>query len=316
MKKVNMLALIAVFYTLSFVAIEWLGVFSADKPPFRGILMFWVVLVSSLVSLALIIVSAWVSRSSMVPAHWLGVIGTVLIVAGIWTSRLTDFGINLVLTEGQVYQTDEHRSMGLLYAGMISPVSQFRLVLKEVVLDAGGSTAKPRAQGRLLMYQPGGKPPDEIMLSQGKSRFQNGMSMKVKSFGYSLRYAIRKSGKILDSDFISLRLYPYGNEDYFRLLTPHTFSVRYYPGHQEEGVERPLKVKIARNKDIIFNEYTALNEVLRFEDAEISFEEMRKWVEISISRRWGEIIAWAGLGLGFISAAMLVIRRLKDRAPL
>jgi hypothetical protein len=138
--------------------------------------------------------------------------------------------------------------------------------------------------------------------------------MNVKGFGYSLRYAMKKEGRVLDSNFISLRLFPSGSEDYFRLLGPHTFSVRHYSGYRENGVERPLKLKIARNKDIIFTGYTALNEDVRFEDAAISFEEMRKWVEVSITRNWGELTAWAGLALACISAAMLIAQYFRRRA--
>jgi hypothetical protein len=315
MKKVHLLALMAALYAISFIAIEWLGVFSAQPTYLRGILSFWLVLVSSLAVLVLLFVSVVVNRSRMVRAHWLGVFSVVLMVAGIWIMRLTDFGINVVLTEGQVYETQEHRSLGLLYAGMISPVPKFRLKLDKVTLDADQHEAvdRMRAVGKLRLLLPGGTSPSEITLTQGMPKIHNRIFLKVKSYGYSLRYAIKKTGKILDSDFISMRLYPPGNEDYFRLLSPHTFYVRYYPGHQEDGVERPLKVKIARNKDILFNEYTDLGDVIRFEDAEISFEEMRKWVEVSIRRNWGELIALAGLGLGCISAAMLILRRIKPR---
>lgn len=311
-------ALMAALYTLSFIAIERLGIFSAQAPPLRGILMYWLVLVSSLAILVLLLVFAVVNRSLMDRVHWLGMFSVVLIVVGIWTSRFADFTIDVVLTEGQVYETDDHRSVGLLYAGLFSPVPKFRLMLDNVTLDAGEREAadKTRARGRLRLLMPGGTPPRSITLSQGLPQVHQGMLLNVKSFGYSLRYAMKKAGRVLDSNFISMRLFPFGNEDYFRLLGPHTFYVRYYPGHQEVGAERPLKVKIARNKDIIFNGYAALNGDVQFEDAAISFEEMRKWVEVSISRRWGELIAWAGLALACISAAMPILRRVRHRASL
>lgn len=311
MKKLHAAALFLAVYTLSFMAIVRLGLVSEEVPPFRGVLMFWLVLLAASAIAVLLLVSAVLDRASMDRVRWLGLLSVVLVAVGLWTTRLADFSIDVVLTEGQIYETDAHRSVGLLYAGMLSPVPKFRLLTEGVVVDQerGETPDDARATGRFQLLLPDGKPPRPMTLTQGTTRLQNGMFMTVKGFGYSLRYAMKKRGQTLESDFISMRLLPYGSEDYFRLLSPHTFSVRYDPGHRENGSERPLRVKISRNKDIVFNGYAGLGEDVRFEDAAISFDEIRKWVELSVSRRWGEAVSWTGLGLGCVSLLLMLVRR-------
>ena len=305
-------------YTASFIAIERLGLFSDSIPPYRGIVMIGMVMIAATASIALLVVYTAVNRNRMTRIHWLGLFSVVLMVAGIWTSRFADFEIDVVLTEGQVYETNGYRSVGLLHMGLFSSVPKFRIITEDVVLDGGegGATNINRTRGRLQLHLPGGEPSRAIMLSQSMPQFHEGMVFKVKSFGHSLRYSMKQSKRVLDSNFISLRLFPSGSEDFFRLLSAHTFYVRYYPGHQEGGEERPLKVKIARNKEIIFNGYLALKEAVPYEDASISFEEMRNWVEVSISRRWGELMAWAGLTFSVIFAGLLIVRRSRPRVSL
>lgn len=310
MKKLPRVAFLLALYTVSFIAIVRLGIFSAEPPPFRGVLMFWLVLVLSLAVFILLLASAAAYRDRMDRARWFGLFSVGLLVTGLWASRFADYRIDVVLTEGQVYESDEYRSVGLLSMGLFSTVPKFGLTMENIALEDAddGSAGGSRVRARFQLRSPGA-PPRMITFSKGMPQYQRGMFLKIRNFGYSLRYAMKKSGRVLESNFISLRVIPSGSEDYFRLLGPHTFYVRYYPGRSEGGVERPLKLKIARNKDIIFRGYIALNQDVPFEDATISFEEKRKWVEVSISRPWGELAAWTGLVLCCISAVTLLAPR-------
>ena len=247
--------------------------------------------------------------------HWLGLISVILMVSGIWISRFADFGIDIVLTEGQVYMTDKHRSEGLLYAGMYAPVPTFRLELSKVKTDGDlPQPGKENVKAEFLFSVPEATDPRPLTVSQGLPQLKKGMFLRVKRFGYSPRYALTKEGRVLDSAFVPLRLYPYGNEDYFRLLSPHTYSLQYDPGHLEGEVERPLKVRVTRNKDIVHKGYMGLKEKIEIEDAALSFEDMRRWVQLSISRDWGILIALAGAVLACVTAVLLFVMRFQRKS--
>lgn len=314
MKTLHRMILLLVAFTLSFIAIEYAGLFSGQRAPFRGLLMFWPVLVLLLLIMILLIVSAVVNRRSMRGLKWLGLASVILMVGGIWTSRFTDFGIDVVLTEGQVYMTQGHRSEGLLYAGLYAPVPKFRLELSKVKTDGDlPQLGKENLKAECLFSLPEAADPRPFTVSEGLPQMKKGMFLRVKRFGYSPRYALAKEGRVLDSAFVALRLYPFGSEDYFRLLSPHTYSLQYHPGRLEGGVERPLKVRVTRNKDIIHNGYVGLKESIEVEDTSLSFEDMRRWVQLSITREWGMLMAAAGAVLAGICAVLWLITSLQRK---
>ena len=313
MKILHRGILLLVIFTLSFITIEYLGLFSGQRPPFRGLLMFWLVLSLSLVIMLLLLFAAVKNRDRMQRVHWLGLVSVILMVSGIWISRFADFGIDVVLTEGQVYMTDRHRSGGLLYAGLFSQIPAFRLELREVKTSGEKQAAEGGVKADFLFSTPEATEPRPFTVGQGLPQFKNGMFLRVKGFGYSPRFALKKAGQVLDTAFVSLRLYPFGSEDYFRLLSPHTFYVQYYPGHMEGEIERPLKVRIIRNKDIIHNGYVGLKEGIEVEDTSLSFEDMRRWVRLSISRDWGILIALAGAVLSGVTAVFWLVMRFQRK---
>ena len=136
-----------------------------------------------------------------------------------------------------------------------------------------------------------------------------GAMFRIKDFGYSPRYELRaKTGKVLDSSFVYMELFPPGNEGQFRLLSPLTYYVRYFPGGNNDIKEPLIRLRIVRNKDIVLNRDVRLSEDASFENSVISFEEVRMWTRLSVKRDWGEVLALAGLCLGFV---YLVIRSFK-----
>ena len=128
-----------------------------------------------------------------------------------------------------------------------------------------------------------------------------------REIGYSLRYALKgKGGTVLDTGWAALKLYPPGREDFFRLITPHAFNVRYLPDATDGRV---LAVRISRNKDLLFSDRVKLGEDVPFDNGLISFADVRMWGRIHLAVDRGEPVTTAGLVLLFIGWAMRSLRR-------
>ncbi len=301
-------------YMFSYFLIEWAGLFTAGRPPLHAVLLSGP-MVAAAVALLLVVLSASVKNFKRFGAsRWLGVTSVFLVVTGLIVSYLTGFKTQIVLTEGQryVYVAGEEPESG--YAGKLSGMGDFMIGLKEVSsgIDGVGKKIGP-TKGLFLFQTRDMNSPLSIDISDGLPEAIKGMFFSIEEVGYSPRFAIRKAGKALDSAFVSLRVYPFGREDYFRSLSPHTFYVRYDPQHLEDGAEKPFKVRIARNKDILHNGYVGIREGIKFEDATISFEELRMWTKISIRRDFGIPIVFAGVIAGCGSAVVWLRDRRRRR---
>ena len=136
--------------------------------------------------------------------------------------------------------------------------------------------------------------------------------LKLKGFGYSPRYELKsKTGDVLDTSFVYMRLFPPGSEGFFRLLSPLTYYLRYYPEGKDSIKEPLLRLRIVRNKDVVLNRDVKISEDVDFENSRISFEEVRMWTKLSVKRDWGEMVMISGLAFGLLYAAMYLTGRRK-----
>ncbi|MEF9427487.1 MAG: hypothetical protein L0956_10115, partial [Candidatus Mariimomonas ferrooxydans] len=145
-------------------------------------------------------------------------------------------------------------------------------------------------------------------LTDGLPRLIGGVWFQLKDFGYSPRYALKaKDGRVLGSSFMYMRLFPPGSEDYFRLLSPLTYYLRYYPEGRHDRTEPLFRLRVVRNKDIVYNGDISVSEEASFENSRLSVEEVRMWTRLSIKRDWGELLLFIGL----ITACLYIASVLK-----
>lgn len=254
-------------------------------------------------------------RSAALPL-WLGVL---LMASGLVISSYVRFEGHILLTEGQQFSGgDEEYVEGSRALGSHARAPRFVIAAREV---APRLSKSGRAAERITLraaYQHAGGTPRELTLGSRLPAFADGMFLKVVRFGYSPLFRITgASGEVLEESFFSLAVFPPGAEDSIRLMhTPHNYAVQYFPhgveaGPREAGQDpgEPLfHLRVTRNLGLLYSGMVRLHEQVLIESTAVSFEQVRKWAEISVVKDQGIVLFGAG---ALLSAAALVAARIK-----
>ncbi len=249
-------------------------------------------------------------------------LGIMLFGAGILLSSLTRFEGIITLSEGQeVSLTAESFDAGTLYRRSFSDMPEGSLLLSEVsqfISDEGKSHGMNAAG---LFYRNGRtNEPLELRLSAVFPRFADGVFFRIKDAGYSPRFFLFDlSGNMIEDFYAVLQLSPPGAEDAFRFdkIIPHTFYVRYYPEislfpdkSDASGIKSGpvFKVRIARNLDIVADQYAAPDDAIYFDKLILSAGAVKKWVEVKVARDPGMYMMWPGVILMFSGPLLLLIK--------
>jgi hypothetical protein len=162
--------------------------------------------------------------------------------------------------------------------------------------------------------------------------------LRLSGFGYAPRYELRdRDGRLLDSAFVKMNLFPPGQSDYFRIEElPHRYRLEVLPDLGFDG-DRPVTrslvlrrpgvlVRVSRGKlevteglvlagpdpdpdrdpDLHPDRGSAPARALTFEGLELSLPEIRTWGELSIVRDPGMPVLFAGYLLGLSGLAFRV----------
>jgi len=298
------LLIISISFLFTWFVTERTGLFTVHPSSILEILYsipFLAVSTSVLVITALLVMK---NIRKMSIARWFSLITVVMLVGGLWLSYLTRFSVSVVLTEGQTFFPGDRRSgTESIYVGRLASVPDFGVELEmlEPEFSADGQSIR-RLEGRLKVYRQEVEDSTELHITDRMPGLIGGALFAIHDFGYSVRYTLKsKEGRVLDSSFMYMRLFPPGSEDSFRLLSPLTYYVRYYPDGKEAGAGPVIGLRIARNKDIVFNDNVQMFQDVSFENSRIAFEEVRRWTKLCITRDWGMIAVLAGIIAGAIS---------------
>ena len=291
------------------------GLFSDMPHSALKILYSWPILIDSLLVLFIALWSVIVSRGSYRTYQWVGMISLALIVLGLWTGSLTRFSGEVILTEGQdFYSFNSNYLPGSFYKGKYADAPHIGLKMKEILPSFSEDVMNLKGIRAVVeMYQRDGKDPVERTLTDSITGYVKGSMLRVRDLGYSPRYVLSTgSGKQVDSSFIYMKLFPPGSEGYFRLLSPLTYYVRYFP----DNPDAPIKLRIVRNKDIIFNGALGLSEKAEFENSSVAFEEVRKWTKLVIIKDRGLFMAAFGLCLLGFCLLISIIQSMKSKGEI
>jgi len=286
-------------FLTGYFVIEKVGLFDIRPLPNIEIIYSMPILIGSLFLLIMVFLYLLSNRRGSKFKRWAYLVAVFLIVSGLWGSYLTRFSVEVVLTEGQdFYSGHDGYIQKSLYKGRLTRIPDIgiKLIKLSPRFSDDGNRVKGLKGEFIYFNNTGGQ--KEIVITNGIPRFLDGMMVRIRDFGYSPRFVLKsEEGAILQSSFVYMKLFPEGNEDSFRLLSPHTYYLRYYPSG-DDGIEEPLfRFRIVRNKDIVFNRNIKLSEEIAFDNGRISFEEVRRWTKLSIKRDWGEVMAFTGVVL-------------------
>jgi hypothetical protein len=303
----NSASLLVLCFGLSYYLIERIGLFSSAPVTVLDVLYSIPFLSASLLFLIATLVTTIKTGRNMKISGWIYVTAVMLLIAGLWLSYFTRFSGEAVVTEGQTFYSG-HRDYvpETMYRGLFAQVPDIGLKLDELIPEISRDQKDLKGlKGTFSLFSANSDGKRDVVISSGLPSFLDGAFFRIRDMGYSPRYVLKSDkGRILDSSFVFMKLFPPGSEDNFRLLSPLTYYIRYYPDGTENLDESHLALRIVRNKDIVFNDTVRLSEDAVFEKNRISFDEVRTWTRLSIKRDWGEVVALAGLLLGLLNITM------------
>jgi hypothetical protein len=149
--------------------------------------------------------------------------------------------------------------------------------------------------------------------------------LRLSGFGYTPRYEIRDAnGRLLDSSFVKLNLFPPGQRDYFSPPDyPHRIYLEVVPDYaEEEGrpvseslnlVDPAVVVEVFRGRLALGGAVLPLGEGYTFEGLTLAIPEIRYWGEFSVVWDPGAGILFLGFVLGLLGL-LLKIRGSRSEA--
>lgn len=304
----------AAVFGITYVTVERAGLFS-DMPQADLQIFYSVpILAVSFIITSIVSAAAVMKRKSLHVADWFGMAAVLLIAAGLWIGYFTRFSAEVVLTEGQDFYSGHAVYVPeTVYRGRFSTPPDFGLRIEKLSpsFSADGQRIE-RIQGDVKFFTKENTEPLNYVFTDGLPKVIRGTMFTLNDFGYSPRYELKtREGKNLDSSFIYMRLFPPGNEDSFRLLSPLTYYLRYYPEGRMHSGEPLFRFRVVRNKDVVLNRDIKMSENVDFENSRISFEEVRMWTKLSVKHDYGEFLLFAGLITGLIYAAAAWTRKFR-----
>lgn len=299
-------------FSMAFFGLVRSGLFSVGPESTENVLYSLPLFIASFVLLLTTLAQVALTKARKNAWAWVFLASLLLASGGYWYNALFKYNVAVVLTEGQsIAEREIARASMEGYVGKRASGPPFSLKLETLSAELSDDGMELRGLKAGLMVFGEGKP-YELEVSDGRPLSVDGYEMVLGEFGYSPRFELMgEAARVLDSSFVSLKLFPPGSEDSFRLLSPVTYYLSYFP---QKG-EKPLRVRAARNRDLVYSGDLGLGEAFSFENASMSFPEVRAWATLNIIRNPGSPFIAAGIALGVISLLMIRVRIPLNKEP-
>jgi len=285
-------------FCAAYFVIQKSGLFSIRGASCTGIFFSWPFLAATTALGVAIVMLCMTGGGTAGKMDRLLPLAAILVVIGLWISFLTRIDLELVVTEGQsvVITRDNVHALGG-YAGKVArfPDLYIKLLTLKPEFSADREKVQKLAAEYVLLTREDKSPRTMKRASCAFPVFRSGFLVSFKDFGYSPLYVLKgPKGEHLDSAFVYLNIGSRGKEDYFRLMSPHTYYLRYNPSGTG-GAEAPsFNLRVSRNKDLVLNREVKLNEEVVFDGENISFTEVKQWTKFRIVRDYGQITCLLG----------------------
>ena len=306
----NAATLLILSFNVTYYLIERNGFFSGATIPVSNVIYSIPFLSASLLFLIFTLLTTFRNIKNVKMSEWGYVTTVILLISGLWLSYLTHFRGEAVLTEGQIFYSGHGDYLpGTIDQGRFANMPDIGLKLEELVPTLSKDQKHLKGlKGKFSLLSTESDKQREAVITNGLPAFLDSTFYRIKDMGYSPRYVLEsKEGKFLDSSFIFMKLFPPGSEDNFRLLSPLTYYVRYYPNGNDEKNEPLIGLRIVRNKDIVYNGTVTMTEYADFENSRISFEEVRRWTILTIYHDPGALLSIPVLILAFVYTIVKII---------
>lgn len=295
-------------FALAYPALSLSGVMSVTRPGPEAVFYSLPLFASSFVLLLTLMVDMFIRRSRIGWAGLTLLVSVALLSVGYWMDALMSYSLRAVITEGQSVSVREMHTSAPAggYVGKYAepPEAVITLLRLRPELAEGGNSLRAM-EGDFLVAGPHGRD-REVRVELGEQYTGEGYGLGIEGFGYSPRYELRNAeGKWLDSSFVYLRLFPPGSEDSFRLLSPLTYYLRYFPDGDSGAY---FKVRVARNKSLVFNGDVPLGGSFRYENASMILPEVRHWTTLVVMASPGRPLMTTG-ALGTLVALLYLAFR-------
>jgi len=249
-------------------------------------------------------------------------IAVIFMASGLWLSFFTRFEGKVVRYEGQTvsgFRADYIQQT--LYMGSHARLPGIGMTIKKIHVKRSGDRERIASiRADINITGPWTDRVIESAFDSGWPLFHDWTFVTMSDFGYAPMIVLSApDGEVMESKFVPLRLFPPGTEDaYEPLFLGYVFYLRFYPNYEDDhknppsGTAEPenpvYRLRIVRNKDIVFNDILKPSEKLRFDNTVVSFPDVRPWIELSYVRDPGLFLALFGTAVLIISVVVMVIR--------
>ncbi len=267
-----------VVFVLSYMALRLSGLFTDEPAGFLKTLYSPFVIVPLILFVLLGFYRFFRVRRL---SHLMVDLGLLALVSGLLIGYYYCDARELVITVGQVYRAGQRYPLErVLYRGAKARQQRFIIKFSRAVVSFSRDGMRLNSlRAEFDYYGEKKREPEKLTLQRGLIRpGPEGMFFGIRDFGYSMHYLFRFEDAV-DEAFVALELFPPGREDYFRLVfSPHTYYIKFEP----QKKARPIGLRIARNKDLIYDNYIGFHQPVKFEKATLTFTEARKWTRLII----------------------------------
>lgn len=248
--------------------------------------------------------------------------GCALIPIGLWTSHYLFFqGTVIRMSQQQLLTVSGEYEQSLMVKGPKAKANSIGLYINNISFRKIPFLKMPIPEIDVRYISNTHKTFANCVISPIRPLFSDWTMVRVTGVGYSVAYAINDQTKReIDRTYVALKLFPPGAEDYFSPKDlGYYWHLRYYPDYLNEGGKETslslvpnnpmFGIRVVRNKDIIYNGFMGMNNILDVEGTLFSIKDVRPCVSITFIRDPGIPVLLLGIILSL--GGLLLNRRLQ-----
>lgn len=230
----------------------------------------------------------------------------------------TRFSGTLLLTQGEIFYSDIERFKVIDNPKIFPSLPDLGIIVESVSPSYEGATGTDLDVALKIRYL---KETFDAVAKINEPVRRGPISILPHAIGISPLFVLKKGGgAVVSGGYFALNVLK-GKEDSFQFPDlPYTVALRFYPDFIEEGgvpssrtqeIRNPVfHVRVQDGGKVLYEGLRRPGENARFDGLELSFSELRYWVDFLVVREYGTTPLAAGFVLG---ATGLVLRLLFPR---
>ncbi|MDH3976637.1 MAG: hypothetical protein OEV42_20430 [Deltaproteobacteria bacterium] len=225
----------------------------------------------------------------------------ILLCTSLWVSNYSRFEGKFVRMQGQTFNGFKKDYLPqTVYLGKKAKFAHMGVTIKKITPYPASTVNKLDKVTADIIYQ--SRTSKGLVYKTFSSKmpfFTDWSFVSISDFGYAPRYVLLDNEeKEVESNYLYKKLYPPGKEDSFEFyFLGYVLYLQCFPdfvdvdgkaASKSAELKKPVfNLRIARNKDIVYNGLIRTDEKIRFDNIRMAFPEVRYWIEVSIVRDFG-----------------------------